>query len=478
MKWFILINNAMFMPEFFGKLTHEIVKQGDDCIVVFSSKIAEYDKNKFFPKEAKFISRVNWCLENYKQDKKDFGNLSWKELFPIFDRFKGVDFGFSNSFKMVSETYQFFEFIFQKERPNVVISELPAGLFHHIAYYFSQKNNVPYLGFGVSRIFKRIDVLDAKFTCSKYEKNFNKINYSGLSKPEKDFASNIVEQFISHKKLPSYVGLSKINFSQIGILNHFFSRTKKISALLLKYISQRKYFKNFDYESEAILNNAISSLLRAERRKFRIFFQKHIFNNFNKTEKFFLFPLHLQPEASTSVYATYYCDQLNTIKNVAFSIPFPYKLYVKEHPVAVGTRPKSFYNKLKEIPNVVLISPYENVENLIKNSSGVIALTSTVGLEAVLSGKPAYIFGSVFYSYHPLCRSPKNFEELKNEIEKDLVLKPDTKELAEINSRFIISYFKNTIKGSIVSASEIEDENSYESIYQDIKRYFLTPIDT
>ncbi|MFH1968263.1 MAG: hypothetical protein ABIJ84_02660 [bacterium] len=475
MKLLFLINNASFFPNFFGKLAYETVKRGDNCLVVFNSKIAEYNKKKFFPEEAKFISKVDWCIKNYNKDKKDFNDLSWKEFFPIFDRFQGIDFNYNNSFKIVSQTCQFFEFIFEKEKPDVVISEVPAGLFHNTAYHFCEKKNILYLDFTVSRISGMIEVLDKKFTFLKYEENFKKINSSDLSESNKHFAREIVDQFTSHKKVPTYMNLPKIYLSQIDIIRHFVKRIKEYGKLLLKYFKERKRFKDFDYESEAILNNAIKSPWKIERRKFKILFQRHIFDKFDKdkNEDFFFYPLHFQPESSTSVYATYYSDQLNTIKNVAFSMPFPYKLYVKEHPVAVGTRPKSFYKKLKEIPNVVLIAPYENVENIVKNSLGVIILTSTIGLEAALAGKPVYVLGDVFYSYHPLCKSIKNFEELKEKIEKDLAKRPDTNDLENINSRFIISYFKNTIEGSILSASIGEDKNDYELIYKNIKKIIL-----
>ena len=181
--------------------------------------------------------------------------------------------------------------------------------------------------------------------------------------------------------------------------------------------------------------------------------------------------MHFQPETSTSVWATYFCDQLNTIKNIAFALPFPYKLYVKEHPAAVGLRSGSFYRKLQELPNVVLIHANENVEKLVAKSMGVVTLTSTIGMEAAFVGKPVYVLGNVFYSYHPMCRPVRGFGELKENIERDLANKPRINNLEDINCRFVISCFKNTIAGRVVSASQENDVNNYQSIYKDIKFY-------
>jgi capsule polysaccharide export protein KpsC/LpsZ len=208
-------------------------------------------------------------------------------------------------------------------------------------------------------------------------------------------------------------------------------------------------------------------------RRLKFLFQKNIYDSLDENDKFFLFPLQSQPEYSTLILARYFSDQVNTIKNAAFTLPFPYKLYVKEHPIVQGDRPKNFYRKIKQIPNVVLVSPYENVENLIKKSQGIVTLTGTIGMEAALAGKPVYVLGDVFYSYHPWCRKVKGFEELKQRIEADLNRESFPGDLENVNLRFIISYFRNTIAGDITAASSKNDANDYQAIYQDVKRMFL-----
>ena len=476
MKWCFFINNFPFLSEFFGKLASETIKRGDDCLIVFNSKITEYEKKKFFPNEAKFISVVDWQINNYQDPrgtpKKDFYGLSWKDFFPFFDRAGFSKLDYNKSIKIVLQIVQFFEFIFEKEKPDVIISEAPTGLAHLVAYYFCQKNNIVYLGIEGFGLNNRINVYDSKFTCAKYEKTFKEINNGNISKEEKEFAKTFVEKFISHERPPFYMDPAKIYFSQIGLIKHFLKRIKNIYPPFLQYILSRQKYKIFDSESEAILKSFFEAFFKAERKKIRIFSQRRFFKEVPpesfKEEKFFLFPLHYQPEASTDVYAIYYCDQLNTAKNIAFSLPFPYKLYVKEHPVAIGARRKEFYEELKKIPNIVLISSQENIGDIIKNSSGVVVLTGTPGLEAALAGKPVYVLGDVFYSYHPLCRKVKGFEELKDKIENDLIKKPNIDSLEDINNRFITSYFRNTISGNMPVASVGEDTNDYKLIYQDL----------
>jgi len=472
MKWCFLVNQIDILIEFLGKLSCQALKEGDDCLLIFNSKIAEYTKRKFFPKEIKTISKVDWLAKNYKKDFQNFGDLSWKELFPTFDRkSKFLKLDYDNSTKIVLQLCQFFDFVFRTEKPNLVINEAPANIFSEIAYHYSKKFGITYLGFIGSRLPKRVDIYDREYTCSRYERDFKEIDERSISQDERIFIQNFIKNFLSHRKLPPYMDY-QMRLSGFGV-GRYLKREGKISRHRLEYLSNRKHFEYFDYESESLLKYNLWYPFNALKRKLRALSYQKIFNYLNNNDKFFLFPLHLQPEASTSVLATYFYDQLNSVRNAAFSLPLPYKLYVKEHPSAIGTRPGDFYRKLREIPNVVLISPFENVENLIKKSQGVITLTSTVGLEAALAGKPVYVLGNVFYSYHPLCRKVNSFKELKQKIQMDLDKKPAVNDLENINIPFVFSYFKNTLPGDIDEALEKNDKNNYKEIYQAIKKMFL-----
>lgn len=478
MKWCFLVNPAPLIVEFFAKFARQVVKEGDEYIIVVNNKITEYDKNRYFPKNARIFSEVDWCIENYKENQKRFQGLSWKGLFSEFDRFNRFNpgnFNYHNSVEIIAQSYQFIDFIFQKEKPDVVVGEIVTGIFGELFYFLSEKNNANYLGLLGSRIKDRFDVYDLKHTCSKYEKTFREINSDNISETEKNLAKDFIEKFISHKQLPPYMDYQnqRIQLGEISRIKSYIKREKEMLRYYLRYFLKRKHYKPFDYNSEFLIHYNFHYPWEALKRRIRTLFQKNIFDSPNNKDKFFLYPLHLQPEASTSVLATYYCDQINTIKNIAFSLPFPYKLYVKEHPSAVGTNSGYFYRKIKEIPNTVLIPHYENVEELIRKSQGLVVLTSTVGMEAVLAGKPVYALGEVFYDYHPLCRKINNFEELRQRIQKDLIENSVIDDLENINVRFIVSYLRNIIVGDIAAASSKNDINDYKAIYEDIVKIFF-----
>ncbi len=468
MKWLFLLNDAPFLAEFFGKVSEHLIKNGDECVVVWNSKISEFNKKRFFPEKARFLSRIDWCLENFNSEIHEFGGLSWKDIFPIFDRFNSSKLEYDEAVKTVKSYCQFFEFIFLNEKPEIIIGEIPSDLYHEAALQFGKKYGAPYLGLEDSKFENRIDIYDERFLCKRCEKDFFDTTAGLPDEKTRGRMNDFISNFTGHVISLGSDNQLKIKISQLNIVRHYIQSFKKVFPSFLEYILNRNVYKKFDYESETILKNSLLAPIKMEERQLKILFHKKYFSKMEESENFFFYPLHYQPESSTSVYATYYCDQLNTIKNIAFCLPFPYKLYVKEHPASIGLRPRDFYKTLRRIPNVVLLSPRENVNDLIKKSSGVIALTGTIGMEAALLGKPSYIFGKVFYNYHPLCRKVSGFDDLKNKIEHDIKQPQDTTNLGDVNIKYIYSYFKNTIEGSIAKVSLNEDTNNYAQICEDI----------
>ena len=92
-----------------------------------------------------------------------------------------------------------------------------------------------------------------------------------------------------------------------------------------------------------------------------------------------------------------YTNQLFVIETLLKVIPNDHYLYVKEHKPMIGIRHKSFYDKLKKLPKVRLLSPFNDQFELIKHSKFVAAITGTVGLEALMLNIPVILFGNANY---------------------------------------------------------------------------------
>lgn len=150
-----------------------------------------------------------------------------------------------------------------------------------------------------------------------------------------------------------------------------------------------------------------------------------IFDLPKEDEKYVYYPLHKDPEASTSLYGKWYVNQLALIENISRSIPCGHKLYVKEHTFFYSSRPRYFHNWIKKFPNIRLISPHANSIELIKKSSLVLTITGTTGWEAILLQKPVITFGNIYYNIFDEVVNIKEIEKLPHILKEKLDQKTD-----------------------------------------------------
>ena len=88
-----------------------------------------------------------------------------------------------------------------------------------------------------------------------------------------------------------------------------------------------------------------------------------------------------------------FSNSLEAISWVSKSLPSNYLLIVKEHPLSYGVRSKTYYDFLRQIPNVMLSHPKIDSWDWIKKSSFVATITGTAGFEGVYLNKPILSFG-------------------------------------------------------------------------------------
>lgn len=125
-------------------------------------------------------------------------------------------------------------------------------------------------------------------------------------------------------------------------------------------------------------------------------------NEINLMEKFVYFPLHMQPEMTTSALGGKFCDQVLAIERLREMLPGDWKIYVKENPIqSYYMRDDLFFRRLKLIPNTFLLGREVNTYDLIKNSQFVATITGTAGWEAISGGKCALVFGLAWYRKLP-----------------------------------------------------------------------------
>lgn len=120
--------------------------------------------------------------------------------------------------------------------------------------------------------------------------------------------------------------------------------------------------------------------------------------------RFVYFPLHYEPERTTTPDGGYFSDQFRTISLLRHLLPPDVALVVKEHPSTfnpfmrgdVGRHPRH-YAALSALKGVYLLPHTHSSADLLRACEGVATITGTVALEASALGKPSVVFGNPWF---------------------------------------------------------------------------------
>lgn len=469
MKTLILCNSAPNYINYFYNLGKEIKEQGDDVVFALECYLIE----KKFDVEIKefkkyYFSDYFQANKSYEKIEKNYNENLRVKSYPDYNRFEHWEIDnikFQDIDLIIANLIDYFEKIIIEEKIEVIIYENVSNVFSYIAYLVAKKNRIKYMGLIQSRLENRFEILEDPFGDIEKRKNLYK-EYSQvkLSESEREKYLNYIKNI--DKLKPNYMK-NNITSKDVKYLNYYIKKIKNGQLKILLNYYKEYYFKIKNKESYELGNpieHSIKMLKRNIIRKIRIKYLENKFDN-PRNEKYMIYPIHYQPESSTSVNSPFNCSQIEVIEKIAFSLPLGMKLYVKEHPNAIGFFNKNFYKKLKRIPNVKYISPMIEITELIKNSEGIVTLTSTVGFEALLLKKMVITLGDVFYNYHPKIKNIKNYEDLYSKImEKD-----DFEITDNENEIFLKVYFETTYEGVLRLSEKNENKNQIENIVNKIK---------
>lgn len=115
--------------------------------------------------------------------------------------------------------------------------------------------------------------------------------------------------------------------------------------------------------------------------------------------QYIYFPLQVTPEATTSILAPNYTNQIELIDRIVKAMPVHWTLAVKEHLPMIGRRKKSFYKALSKYPQVTLLDPSLSAKELIREAQVVITPSGTAAFEAVVMSVPCITFNEPNYAF-------------------------------------------------------------------------------
>lgn len=446
MNSLIIANNAPNYFNFFIPLSERLRDYGKVTFALDSKFSLDYNSVKdnyyvfseFCDQQEKSELNEN-VLKLVEKIQNEYG--TWF-LYPDFDR--------DHYYKMFSskvnlDTYKLFKYLvaffvelFEKEDIQYVYYENASNALALVAREVARFYNAQFIGLSISRLPGRVSIVDKwESESEKYSAILEKIEPHEMTNDEKSYINNYLSN-IEHIQ-PDYMKNNSLN--QVSIFSKYFNLHKfKIVLFKAKYSLSKN---EWDFQVGNPIKVALKSFLRNVKRRINLLSLNKYYEEFDASldEAFYLYPLHYHPEASTSLLAREYESEYEVIRNIAFSLPYGTKLYVKDHMSAAGYLDVAFYNKLQQLPNVRIISPNAPTKLMIKQSIGIITLTSTVGYEALLLNKPVITLGNVFYEFHKnclKCNALSDIPSLLKTLQQEFILP------SNYNQNFVLAYYRGT----------------------------------
>lgn len=339
---------------------------------------------------------------------------------------------------------------YDRARPDFVFSEDVSCFHSYVHFVLARERGIPFWAIGRGRLPHRIAVYSAGLqNLERVIEIYEQLRARGLDAEQRKQAEAYLAEFRERPERPP--GMDE--------------RARKPSVSIgdlsrLRSVAQHYFGDRGDPTTVSparALRQRISRVSRVALADLTSVFEKPVAG-----EKYVIYPIHFQPEASTLVQAPMYLDQVALVQDIARSLPIGHRLYVKEHVSNRGRRPIAFYNAIRAIPAVRLLSPDEDTWSLVRGADAIAVITGTMGWEGLLFDKPVVTFGNVFYNVlpqvHRASEVPKDgwYDVFRRAIFEN---KPDRESLLAYIAALYAASYPGTMRGPRTFPRVLEDEN-------------------
>jgi hypothetical protein len=330
--------------------------------------------NSFYLQDVKCDLRIETFQQLIRQIESTFPEFTLNQCI-LLDRVLR-NFTRKKAVRILSDYALHFQEFILKNEIKFVLGEISLGcelLFYYISKLHSVEYRDPLNTYAFNEL--RLIFFDHSHSSKTFKKRAEIVN---INDREEEIRAEISKRLLGD--INAKIG------SKIKIVS--FEKTfKKLTFLLKNYDS-------FDYRYHYSLK------LHNLKRYLEFKINKVLFSYSNveyRNERYFYFPLHIQPEATPDIVSPFYNKQLFLIEQITKALPNGMILLIKEHPnKASGVSFKERLRLLKS-QTVKFISPMVKSTDLIKYSRGVITIAGTAGIEARYLKKPALLFSEIYF---------------------------------------------------------------------------------
>lgn len=302
----------------------------------------------------------------------------------------------------------------QEFKPDIIIGFICVTSIEYQAFHIAKELQIKYINLRPSRISNRFFAVSDIF----------------------DPPNEIVEDFknisdnLNIKESTRILNSLKNNFSYEGVVESKKSNKLqdyfKFSGINARFMQRESILsKSFKYLKNILFKNYLFTVYKWRiTTKFNSFMSYRYFKNQKNIhlKKYVLFPLHKEPEVQLLLHGAKYQDQYDFIANVASSLPEDTQLVVKEHPMATGYRPISYYKKISKLNKVSVVGPFEDLSLILKNADALITIAGTSAFEAMIKKIPVIHFGDLPFEIvrNSMIVKFKDYKELKEKFSESL----------------------------------------------------------
>lgn len=428
-----------------------------------------------FPDKYEYTSNI--CLdENTIQEYSQYESIVLKMMDRLdIGNITGNCFSHADRVEYYHKQLAQWLYIVEDLNPDVVIfGATPHGIYDYVLYTICEQKNIETI------IFTHTSLPNRFLTRNKIHQNpieseeICSDNNVSISKETRKYIEKISGEY--EKAEPGYMqkeSRTLINImydipSIFSSIRNIIRETASINDKRTRIVVKKKgksleesVFKDWEWKAHKIKSNAYKYKLK---KKYE---DKDTRPNYS--DKYIYFPLHYQPERTTSPEGGQYVRQYLIVNLLSSLVSDDTQIYVKEHPSQFssrlngerGRKPKN-YRDFTNINNVKLITLSADQFDLIDNSKFVVTVTGTAGWEAILRGTPTIVFGNAWYRSSPGCYYVKTRSELENAID-DIIFRNFQIPSEEVEN-FISSVESQGYYGTLNSNREDNGKSLYNAI--------------
>ena len=447
-----------------------IVTTQQDMSFFQNQQIIPFKKLVYYP--ACYIGKTRSDVDKLREIEKKYDLNIWLDVYAERSFYKYWTnfhkFTKDEILSIVENSISFFVDILETFKPKLVLMQQAGeNISNLLLYQIAKKMGITTLMPNILHMQNRI-LVSNNLLSSEISDEFKKIisNFNNSTQ-------NYDEEFIK-------------KYDHAESLKTVLSYNYEISTFSKKI---NRYIKGLSHISEPIYKNIGKTRLKMIKYRYESHFtikkrKQFLDDNSIKSiedEKFLYFPLASEPEARILTTSPFYTNQINLVENIARSIPINLVLYVKEHPAQKIKlwRPVSDYKTIVDLPNVKLVHPSVNNQELISKSQGVIAISGSVGFEALFYKKPVILFADEHYDVLSMVTQIKTLTSLPNDIKNALnTFNFSNKEINAFMEAFnkcsiSVPYHAIMKDGNILSSIQ-RYENDFNFTIQQFNKFYET----